>query len=207
MSSTVTVRAGVKADLVGLSQTLALAFHEDPVMTWLWPDAEKRATGVARLFSALTHFHHLSGGGVQVAVDDAGVIGGAALWDPPGRWRHSLWSDVCMLPALIRAFGSRIRVGKSVTDTLARHHLAEPHWYLATIGTDPRTRGTGFGRELMHSRLELCDAQQIPAYLESTAPDNVPYYERFGFVVTGEISLPDGGPTLWAMRRGPVRPV
>jgi hypothetical protein len=33
--------------------------------------------------------------------------------------------------------------------------------------------------------------------------DNVPYYQRFGFEVTGELVLPNGGPTLWPMWRQP----
>ena len=52
------------------------------------------------------------------------------------------------------------------------------------------------------SRLARCDAECAPAYLESSNPDNVPYYERFGFEVTGEIVIPDG-PSLWPMWRNP----
>jgi hypothetical protein len=55
----------------------------------------------------------------------------------------------------------------------------------------------------MRSRLARCDAEYCPAYLESTKLENVPYYERFGFTVTREIVLPDGGPTMWAMWRAP----
>ena len=33
----------------------------------------------------------------------------------------------------------------------------------------------------MQSRLDRCDAEHAPAYLESSKPDNVPYYLRFGF--------------------------
>ena len=60
----------------------------------------------------------------------------------------------------------------------------------------------GYGNALMRSRLDRCDAEYAPAYLESSNPDNVPYYERFGFEVTGEIRLPDG-PSLVPMWRQP----
>jgi predicted N-acetyltransferase YhbS len=64
-------------------------------------------------------------------------------------------------------------------------------------------RGKGYGQALMRSRLDRVDAEHAPAYLESSKPENVPYYQRFGFEVTGEIVIPDGGPTLWPMWRPP----
>ena len=54
----------------------------------------------------------------------------------------------------------------------------------------------------MSAGLSRCDAEHAPAYLESSKPDNVPYYERFGFEVTGEIVVPNG-PTLIPMWRRP----
>lgn len=55
----------------------------------------------------------------------------------------------------------------------------------------------------MRSSLARCDGEYCPAYLESTKAENLPYYRRFGFAVTGEIVLPEGGPTLWPMWRDP----
>jgi hypothetical protein len=55
----------------------------------------------------------------------------------------------------------------------------------------------------MRSRLDRCDDEHAPAYLEASKRDLLPYYSRFGFEVTGEIKLPDGGPTLWPMWRTP----
>jgi hypothetical protein len=55
----------------------------------------------------------------------------------------------------------------------------------------------------MRSRLDRCDAEYAPAYLESSNPDNIAYYNRFGFEVTGEIRISGGGPTLWPMWRQP----
>jgi hypothetical protein len=53
----------------------------------------------------------------------------------------------------------------------------------------------------MRSRLDRCDAEHAPAYLENSNPKNDAYYQRFGFEVTGEIKLPDGGPSMWPMWR------
>lgn len=108
-----------------------------------------------------------------------------------------------MLPSLVRTFGARSAAAREVVRSIERRHPAEPHWYLAVLGTDPSVRGKGFGQALMQSRLSCCDADHAPAYLESSKADNVPYYERFGFTVTGEITLPNGGPTLWPMWRDP----
>ena len=64
-----------------------------------------------------------------------------------------------------------------------------------------RLPGKGYGQALMESRLDRIDAEHAPAYLESSKSENVAYYQRFGFEVTGEIVLSNGGPTLWPMWR------
>jgi GNAT superfamily N-acetyltransferase len=195
-------RPARRADVRALSRMLGRAFHDDPVMLWMLPDDRSRAAALPRLFAALTRHHHLAGGGVEVACDEA-VVGGAALWDPPNRWRQSRRAQLAMLPSLVRTFGARSAAAREVVRSIERRHPAEPHWYLAVLGTDPSVRGKGFGQALMQSRLSCCDADHAPAYLESSKADNVPYYERFGFTVTGEITLPNGGPTLWPMWRDP----
>ena len=50
--------------------------------------------------------------------------------------------------------------------------------------------------------LRRIDEDALPAFLETSAPDNLGYYERFGFLVTAESTLPNGIP-LWGMRRQP----
>jgi predicted N-acetyltransferase YhbS len=65
----------------------------------------------------------------------------------------------------------------------------------ARAATDPNISrtGAGFGQALMHSRVDRCDAEHAPAYLDATKQETVPYYMRFGFEVTGEIEAPGGG--------------
>jgi ribosomal protein S18 acetylase RimI-like enzyme len=195
-------RPARKDEVRELSRTLARAFYDDPVMTWLLPDAKGRTGHIYRLFATMTRHHHLARGGVEVVCDGPG-IGAAALWDPPNQWQETRRGQLAMTPTFIRVFGLRSMRGRAVQELMKRAHPEEPHWYLAVIGSDPSVRGQGFGQALMRSRLDRCDAEYCPAYLESTKPENVPYYERFGFTVTREIKLPDGGPPLWAMWRPP----
>jgi GNAT superfamily N-acetyltransferase len=199
----VQTRPATRSDVGALSSTLGRAFFDDPVMCWMLPDAEQRQRKLHRLFSALTRHHHLARGAVEVATDGsggAGGIGGAALWDPPGSWRQTRGEELRAMPGLLLAFGRSMKRGYVLEEMMKKAHPEEPHWYLAIIGSDPTVRGKGYGQALMSSRLDRCDAEHAPAYLESSNPDNVPYYQRFGFEITGEIT-PPGGPTLIAMWR------
>jgi GNAT superfamily N-acetyltransferase len=198
------VRPAQKADVRRLSAVLARAFHDDTVMTWMLPDAAARARALPRMFATMTRWHFLAAGGAEVASRNS-VIGGATLWDPPGRWKTSPREEWLMKPAFIWAFRSRLAAAQEVADVMKESHPEEPHWYLMVIGTDLSARGAGLGQALMRSRLDRCDAEHAPAYLEATKPQLVPYYSRFGFDVTGEIALPNGGPTMWLMWRGPQR--
>jgi ribosomal protein S18 acetylase RimI-like enzyme len=202
---TIHARPAQKTDISELSHALGRAFYDDPVSEWIMPEDRTRAANLRRFFATVTRHHHFAGGGVEVA-SDGSTIGAAALWDPPGRWKQSSREQLMMLPSFILGFGFRLSVGRKLGDLLNRmkqQHPEEPHWYLAVIGSDTSVRGQGYGQALMRSRLDRVDAEHAPAYLESSKPENVPYYQRFGFEVTGEIVLPDGGPTLWPMWRAP----
>lgn len=195
------VRPARKSDVRELSRVLGRAFYDDPVSVWMLPADETRAGRLASYFATVTRHHHLPGGGVEVACAGP-VIGAATLWDPPHRWKQSGRARLSMLPALIGAYRWRLGAGRIVEELLDAAHPREPHWYLAVIGSDPTVRGGGFGKAVLQSRLVRCDAERCPAYLESSKFDNVPYYQRFGFEVTGTITIP-GGPTLWQMWRQP----
>jgi GNAT superfamily N-acetyltransferase len=157
---------------------------------------------LTRGFAGLARHHFLPRGGSEVARRD-GIVGAATLWDPPGLRASSPLERLAMLPAMVWAFRSRIPASMRVMELMEEHHPVEPHWYLMIFGSDPSVRGTGLGQALMRSRLDRCDSERVPAYLENSNPRNESYYLRFGFEVTGEIKLPDGGPSMWPMWREP----
>jgi GNAT superfamily N-acetyltransferase len=196
------VRFVRKPDVRELAGVLGRAFYDDPVTMWMVPNNNARAKGLPRAFAAMTRHHFLAGGGAEVACQD-GVIGGVALWDPPGRWKTTRREEWLMKPGFLLAFRSQARNSERLMELMKEKHPEDPHWYLMLLGSDPTVRGAGFGRALMESRLNRCDAEGVPAYLENSNPKNEAYYMRFGFEVTGEIKLPDGGPTLWPMWRNP----
>lgn len=99
--------------------------------------------------------------------------------------------------------GATVRFMRVVAK-IEKAHPEEPHWYLAGLGTDPPKQRSGLGTTLLAPVLAHCNADKVPAYLETQKPENVPYYERFGFRVTGEIDITEGGPHVWLMWRDPL---
>ncbi len=196
------VRPAARSDVDALCRVLGRAFFDDPVMAWMLPDPQARRRKLHKQFAGLTRHHHLARGGVEIAGAESGIAA-AALWDPPDQWRHTPAEELRAAPSMLLTFGKAVRRGMQVSELMKRSHPDEPHWYLAVIGSDPQVRGDGFGHALMRSRLDRCDAEFAPAYLESSNPDNIGYYQRFGFELTGEITLPDGGPVMYPMWRDP----
>jgi GNAT superfamily N-acetyltransferase len=187
-------------DVRTAGQVLARAFFDDPVTAWMVPDSGTRAKGLRRGFTTLGRLHFLPRGGSEVATRQ-GEIGGATMWDPPGQRKSSRLEQLLMMPGMLWAFGRRAPAMEQLMELMEENHPEEPHWYLMIIGTDPTVRGAGFGQALMNSRLQRCDEEHAPAYLEASKPELPAYYMRFGFEVTGEIQLPNGGPKMWPMWR------
>jgi ribosomal protein S18 acetylase RimI-like enzyme len=191
-----------------LGPVLARAFQDDPVMRWLFPDDAERRMRLTRLFTnsvaRVNRGRRLiySVGSVEIG-DEAASTVSAALWDPPGTWRMSIWDQLRLAPAMLSTFGRRILLVLKMMTELEHHHLAEPHYYLFAIGTDPPLQRHGAGSALMSPILERCDREGLPAFLESSNPRNLSFYRRFGFEVTGALTLPSGGPSLDLMRRAP----
>jgi ribosomal protein S18 acetylase RimI-like enzyme len=197
-----TVRPLVRADLNSAVGALTRAFLDDPVMKWIFPDDRMRERRLPPFFASALRSTGLHSEGTEVAVA-AGQVQGCAIWMAPGTWRPPLRRQLAALPSVVLRLRSRLPVASVTYGALQRVHPERPHWYLSGIGTDPQAQGTGVGSELMRSRLIRCDAAGEPAYLESSNESNVPFYQGHGFRVTGELTIPGGGPTFWLMWRQP----
>jgi GNAT superfamily N-acetyltransferase len=193
------VRKATTADVPKLSAALAAAFADDPIMEWMLPSALRNRPERLRKFHelALRRIHLPNG---EVYTTD-GLEAGAE-WDPPGHWRLGPWQQMRLLPSFMRTLGSRLGAVLSGLTLIEKKHPREPHFYLGILGTDPEHQGKGFGSALLQPVLERCDADGVPAYLESSKEANIPFYNRHGFEVTDTLHMPKG-PPIWPMWRDP----
>jgi len=182
-----------------LVEVLARAFDDDPVPRWLFRGDRRRRRGLRAFFAIQLRHTYLERGEVYTTED----LAGAALWSPPGRARPG-WRDLVRLVPVMPYLTGLGRDAPEAARLLSAVDAArprDPHWYLATLGTDPDRQRTGVGSALLGSVLHEVDAEGLPAYLESSKESNLSFYNQHGFEVTGEIRTPRGGPTLWLMWR------
>jgi GNAT superfamily N-acetyltransferase len=184
------VRTARKRERKVVSEILATAFAADPVVRWLLPTAGHDS----RMFFALAAHIHAAPECADLALEDARPRG-AALWDPPGH-SLSLRQGLLGFSRLLLAMGAGFRRGVLLERAFTRARPPGQFWYLAQIGAS--APGRGVGSALLEHRLSMIEG---PAYLESSNVRNVPLYQRFGFEVSQEISLPEDGPALWTMLR------
>jgi GNAT superfamily N-acetyltransferase len=193
---TIRARPVAEEDIAPLGQVLARAFEHDPLHRWIFPAERAWARNSHRSF-AMALRQALPHG--AVLTDDGRH--GAAIWHDSTR-SPTLWERLVFAARMLPLLGMRaLRIGRGF-DELAALHPQAPHWYLYALGTDPLHQGKGIGSALFGPMLVRCDAESRPAYLEASRPENVPYYERFGFKVIGEHTMPRG-PVVWRMLRSP----
>jgi GNAT superfamily N-acetyltransferase len=196
--TTPTVRRAAPIDIVGVIDTLQQAFFDDPVISYLFPDEHSRRWRSAKMFETLLRGHHMPLNSVWTTAEHEG----AALWAPPGHWILPPRELVRNAVPMTRSFGLHLPRALRVLSTMDGHHPRQPHWYLAVLGTAPRSQGHGVGSALMGPVLDRCDSEGLPAYLESSKESNIAFYSRFGFALREELRLP-GGPMVWPMWRDP----
>jgi ribosomal protein S18 acetylase RimI-like enzyme len=184
-----TIRRATPSDLPALSETLADALQDDPVISWLFPSEHDRRQRAKQFFMWTLSRTSMPLG--EVWMDEE--CQAAALWAPPDRWRLSPRDQVGLLPsaaALFKGRTPRILVGFNKVE--ARHPKDPPHWYLYFIGTQTARQGHGFGGALLSHMLARCDEEGTPAYLEASTQRVVPFYARHGFHEIERFALPNG---------------
>jgi GNAT superfamily N-acetyltransferase len=183
------VRVATQADVPAITETISLAFHDDPTWSWAFPDPDQRHAQYVVWWGLLIEdamrFE-------QPAVHVTDDIEAAAIWVPPGE--HELTPEnEARAPAILRDLvGDR---EEEVMELLERFEAAQPaeppHYYLSLLGVHDAHRGKGLGMGLLAESLARFDAEGVPTYLESSNAANDHRYEALGYRRIGEFATPD----------------
>lgn len=195
----VVVRRATAADVDSMAAQLCRSFFDDPVMGFVFRNERRRNQGMYRYFTSQMRGDYLPFGGCYTTDDHTG----AAIWGPAGKPLLTGIAGVANLVKVLPYVTTHLKSTLQLINMMESMHPHEPHWYLATLGTDPEVQGKGVGSALMRVVLDHCDDEGLPAYLESSKERNVPFYSRHGFAVVKEVPIPGGGPKIWTMWREP----
>jgi GNAT superfamily N-acetyltransferase len=136
------------------------------------------------------------GGPVYGAFRENGLVGVAVTF-PPGRYPPPRHAEARYVLAFLAAGPGPIVRGLRTAAVQDSGHPRDEHVYLWFLAVDPAHQRGGIGRALLARVHEDAEA---PVYLDTSNPDNVPYYAANGFEEIGRGVLPRDTP-MWFMRR------
>ena len=194
MDKTPVIRKLDPSQLEAASNALMMGFSNDPFQRWLMPDPT----------IYYKNFKKWTINTCKQSFLEEGVFGdennyGTAVWFPPGF--DIDFADVSETYKDIpkdrkaEAFKMFEMMGES------RVHDA---WYLEYLAVDPSKQGSGLGSLILKESLKVMDELEEAAYLESSNPQNMSLYERFGFRFLKKIQV-GSSPQINTMFRQPKK--
>jgi GNAT superfamily N-acetyltransferase len=185
-----------------VAQVLGVAFEDDPVSVAVYknfaPGKRVRALTVDFSIELLVCIRK----GYPIQVNEDGNTVAAAVIYPPGAYPLPV-IDQCLivLKSLLMNGLYDVRGWLKWLDEIDKYHPTQAHYYLEYLGVEPGYQGKGFGSFILKHLIAKADELGVGCYLENANPRNVPFYQRFGFQITGEkeiIGIPS-----WFMWRPP----
>ncbi len=185
-------------DYRAAASVAARALRDNPINRAIFgDDPRRRLTGTEAAFRALLPVLQCPPLGAYQGGTLVGIIGVA----PPGTCVPSLPRQLRMLPPLLRHGLGNLARESLVLNAWARHDPRERHWHLDPVAVEPERQGMGIGTRMMVRFCLWMDSVGDSAYLEADKPENVAFYQKFGFEVVGEVTVL--GTATWLMQRPP----
>ena len=178
-------------DLDRAAEVLGEAFADYPWTNWCVAEDShvERVATLQRIY-----LEHLALPFGRSYIDDSG--NGVIAVLPPDTPEP----DEATVEKIVKLHGDRFERVLQADEQLSALPVPDNAWSLATIGTTPRSRGTGLGSALLKHALAELDRTEQNCWLDTSTERNLPLYQRFGFTIVGQTSLPDG-PDVWRMHR------
>lgn len=176
-------RRATPDDRAVLVDIFVAAFEDDPWYRWRYPGADYRGRA-AEWFDLVTGFVWERADAWLTEGGDAAVI-----WVRPGR-AIAEPSDLADMWSLVeRQHGDRAPEVAAALAAALGTEPPRPHALCLFAGVRPGRQGLGLGQQVMAPALDVCDRERLPAFLNSTNPRNVSFYERLGFRSTSLVEV------------------
>ncbi|WP_378731636.1 hypothetical protein [Nocardia brasiliensis] len=177
---------------------LAQAFADDPLMTYFWPDANRRHRAMPYFWESRVESRRRNGI-VDTVRDDTNDIVSVVLWDPPG-----VTSIAAKPGSLLRALG--LAVPRVLATSRRMEHLRpkQPHLYLAAGASLPHAQGKSLVSDIIRARVANTD---VDCFTVATNQTSRAIAEYGGFHLVAELPI-NKGPTVYGLLRpaGPPAP-
>ncbi len=181
---------------------LGRAFGDNPgycaMLPWLDDHARRAAvTKIKRGFvEAAIRYQRAN------CIDVDGRLGCVALWCAPGHYPVSVAAKVWHASGCVKTGPRGVMNLLRMDAAMAKRHPIEPHYYLFVLGVDPTLQGRGLGSAMLEQLNVIGDSAALPWYLETDKPSSVKLYQRHGYEVVDEFTLPKVNDVrMWTMRR------
>lgn len=140
-------------------------------------------------------------GFVLGAFDSSGLVGVCGM-GRPGFCQPRTVEKLRVLPAAVigNPLSTPIRILGWVGEWASRDP-DEPHWHLGPVAVEPALQMQGIGSAMLRAFCSVIDCLHAPAYLETDKPQNVHFYERYGFRTIDSAEML--GVRNWFMSRAP----
>jgi len=195
-----------KTDIKTAAEVLADSFKEDPIWVKFFKENNVEAQKVNYLFGSPILFALKYG----KAYASSSNLEGIAAWFPDSTADMTMWR---MIRSGAFRYGSKI--GMKVTIKMAKtfrpiekdrkeNMKNTSYIYILIIGVKQEFQKQGFGGKILQAIFEEADKTHTPIYLETSTPQNVKMYEKYGFKVLNEINLPRLDLPMWEMKRDPM---
>lgn len=185
-----------------IAELFSRSFYLDPLFKHFFPDDNTR--GRLSFFTFRFIVAHAFKNGSIESVSSS--LEGAAVWLPSSSINRGLIDQIRFgaINMYMKQGGDTINRQVKASEYMKSLHsslLPSPHLYLSTIGIDEAHQKKGLASHLIQPMLDQADRAQLPCYLDTHNENNVALYQRFGFRVACQSTIPNSNVQHWPMIR------
>jgi ribosomal protein S18 acetylase RimI-like enzyme len=202
------IRPARPADAERIAVVLAEAYLSTPEGVWLIPDLGERRAVYGAYFPAVVQALLAGAGeGVAACLHVTDEVDAVAVWENYGTIEPAPTQLYDNIPR--QTCGRHADRFRLLHTVLAFHQPRDPHHQLSWLAVHPDRQNVGLGSALLRHGLTGWDGRDErpgdASYLVTASPQAREFCAHRGYQLhrPAPILLPDTGPALWPMWRGP----